>query len=1025
MKKHISIDIEYIKENRDIEFYVKQFDDVVLSMRIFDGLSPVLLGDSAISIGVDKPDGTKVLQKEGITANEGVITVDLSPYAVMADGECKMEVLLEGDNGISTTSTFRFIVEKAINAEITDIIVKSDDIHHLKVIEAFIAEADIDIVEINDSLDLIKNRIIEIEAELELNYGTALENINNASVDAVNKVLNQESLSINVVKEAENSAVSGIQATKEEVLSVANEAVNKANEAIGKANEVIIEVGTAKGEVQELMATIEASKEEVNEMGQAQVANIMGAGTTAVLEVGTAKNSAISEINTAKDVAISGVNASKDGAILELGTVKEGAINEVKASATPIVEEAKVALHSEKELVVTGASGEMTTEKGKVVETAKTELEAIKGNIKTEAETELGTVKGNTVIEAQNAINTVKDSAIVAINDAKSGVDTKVSEANAKILEVQNEVNGMVSKLNELLQANTEAGVVATELNALIEEAKAIMVSLRSWIDSNGDNNIDLSELTSAVEKLKEDMLVIEANFDNYVPKKFVDKVGNGLYLPDLDPKYDSAPKPDFEPVHTYKYMYRTSNGYNMYNITYFKTSLVDNPNAYMYMKGDAKTGQLTFGCPSTEYVTFRAQSSNGEWLSSSASSIKMSDKTSRVYYHDFPIYDEARTKIIFDDATKSGVGDFNKATIEGDYSINLPEEDFNALYNGVKVSKMKPVLGYLNVKKIGDKILQTMYLDSHGCVYLRVLGEQWQDITSGAISKSPLNNIKVSAEGLPECLQNIPPLPMYGQETTDIVIYKVNANNYNVVRLINGATGRVFYTGSTSFYINVPQYRTYTMTYNIPTDTWETVDLSSSTVNLGSTTVVKSEFKVLYNTMPIYKESSSTSTELYQDITTPDSNELTIMDFDNAVSTGIYGIDIKTGDNILNSPLSFTTVIEEQPIEEEMDNALRQVVYRIRKEVLNESLSGMLQVFELGTDIYQKITSSDNTREWNRVRANGIWSEWQEAGGGKIDLSNYYTIEQIDEKLLEITNAIGTVKGELIENINGIIGGI
>ena len=71
--------------------------------------------------------------------------------------------------------------------------------------------------------------------------------------------------------------------------------------------------------------------------------------------------------------------------------------------------------------------------------------------------------------------------------------------------------------------------------------------------------------------------------------------------------------------------------------------------------------------------------------------------------------------------------------------------------------------------------------------------------------------------------------------------------------------------------------------------------------------------------------------------------------------------------------------------------------------------------------NIYQELISSNGSVRVYRLKTGGEWTEWKEIGG-KVDLSNYYTKEDIDEKLGsgKISGIIAPVFDELPDTFTG-----
>lgn len=429
MRKITNVDVELRKNEEDrISFYLKQYDDVVMNIAVYDGLAPVNMEGQTIYVAIDKADGTKVLQKEDITIKSNIINVDLSTQAVTAEGVCKLEILIEDEYGISTTATTNFLVSKTIGASITEIITSSDDIHHLKLIEDFILNSNLSIEDINTNLDAIRDRIKEIEVDIEKGYKEVLDNISIAEEEAIEGVTICKETALDEIDMKTKESIGEIDTVKKEVIDIADDAVEK-------ANEVIREAGIAKGEVQELMATIEASKEEVDTMGQVQVANINAAGTTAINNIEEAKEDALEAIKDRASLVV-------EDATVEITRVKDTAI-----------EDAKVQVVKEKDKAIVEATEAINSEKDKAVEDATTAIEGVKA----ETEEEMATAKDKIVKEAYTAVEAIENTRNEAIGAVELVKDNAIAEMNTTKDEAVGIVNATKDSTIEEITAKKDA----------------------------------------------------------------------------------------------------------------------------------------------------------------------------------------------------------------------------------------------------------------------------------------------------------------------------------------------------------------------------------------------------------------------------------------------------------------------------------------------------------------------------------------------------------------------------------------
>lgn len=530
MRKNAVINLELAKdESLGVKFYAKQYDDVKIKARVFDGLDAIKLEGQEVIVFVQKPDDTIVEQMDGVEIVDDEIVINLSKQATTALGECDIEVILRDEEGETATSTVSYVVIEKLSTAIIEAIQSSDDIHHLKLIEEFIERADLDIKSIVDDINELKEFVGNIQGNIDAEYEgimTALKALEEEIIDNVDFVAEEaKSEAIDVITASKGEAVRAVEAIKEDAISsvnnavgIANEAVDNANNAVNKANEALETINEIKGEVDK----------------------ITGIVTTALSDINTAKDEALDDMATAhmalEDTAtnaVNTVNTAKVGAV--------GAVNDTKTSALSEIEDAKTSTLSDIEGAGTGAVGVIDTAKSEAIEEisgAKTgiidDIDAEAVVIKTRTIEDISGGAGNVVIDVDAQIKAIKDGAISQVENVKteavssvdeaktsavSGVanagdeqvtrvtrqgETSISDVDAKIQEMYDELAQMVSEKEALLEQNTIAGTNKIELIALIEEAKNIMVKLRMWIDSNQDDNVDLTEVIEAIDGLNE-----------------------------------------------------------------------------------------------------------------------------------------------------------------------------------------------------------------------------------------------------------------------------------------------------------------------------------------------------------------------------------------------------------------------------------------------------------------------------------------------------------------------------------------
>lgn len=702
--------------------------------------------------------------------------------------------------------------------------------------------------------------------------------------------------------------------------------------------------------------------------------NIETKRVESISSIDTKTQTSITEIDTSKTLAIQGVNEAKTTSLDEMNTAKTQHIAELDEKTLKSMQELQIVGNTKiNEMDAEHTAFKQTVSNAEVIKTALTELNAL-------AELTKNDLNGvnNTGQDIITELNKVIESA----NSVKTLIEAENVEANSNIL--------------ELKTLNPEADLNIDELKALIQEAKEIAIpALKEYIAQHTPAG-DLTEVNRQLEELYGLVNTLDAKFSNYYTKEeidkkigFVDRLGAGLYRPDETAEYLTLPTLDFDPVHTFKLKS------NKIYVLFFKVPLTEDK--YISLSTGDANGNFVFNNLTyyTDYECYYYY--NSEWVkTASINTTSPATKTTRIYYHDFPIYGSTKDTIVFEDTSKTGISNLDKATIEGKYSIDLTVEDFNNLYNGVKIKGNGKVAGVLDVRKSGGNIVQRLDLASHGLTYMRTVGNSWIDTSSGAISKNVIGKIKIGGEGLPEEIANIPPLPLYGQAEEDLLIYKETVYKYKVIRFLKGWTGRVYYDGS---YIGITAKKvdTYTMYYESNLGKWTVNDDSLLTSTVG-TTLVNSAFKVYHNTMPIYKSSSTTNTDLYRDITLLEDGDVLISDLNNAVDTGLYEIDVKAGDNIANLPVGTLQTLDED--------------FGATYSVITDNMKGMLKVYSIGNTIYQEITTSDK-KEYIRTYSDSVWSEWESPSSviddkieiAKIEINK--NIENVNKNIYKTGNSV------------------
>lgn len=573
MRKNTAIELDITKNiENGVKFYAKQFDDIKLKVKVFDGVREVDVEGQDVIVCIVKEDKTVIEQRKDITVEDNTLIIDLTKQATTALGKCQMEILLRDEEGTTSTSTVSYVVGEKLSATIVEIIQSEDDIEALNMIEEFIQNSNIDIMEIKEAVKELKEAVEEaqgtIDADLEAIISkikeletTTLENIETAA-----GTIKEETI-LTITNKADE-VLNEMEGVKEEVIGNVNEAIEKADEAVLKATETLETVNTVKEEVEKINDVIAEAMENIETTKDEAMDEIAGA----VVVIEESKEDAVNVVSNAKNMAVSSIVDEKDKSITEIGTVKTGAVNTVneagvngvnavdttraravgeiedlKDNSTNTIEELKTGAISEIEEVKTdalkqlqnngnGIADALTTLKGELVSNIGLEAEVVKGNVveeittgaatvkeeaisnintaKREAVEEVEAVKGNVLDE----INTTKEEAVSVITDTKTDAIEKVNdacnEADVKIAEILRELEAMVSEKEDLLNTNALACETKEELQALIEEAKRYEVVVRAWIDAQA--NTDLTEIENAIEELRVKIDEIEVKVESY-----------------------------------------------------------------------------------------------------------------------------------------------------------------------------------------------------------------------------------------------------------------------------------------------------------------------------------------------------------------------------------------------------------------------------------------------------------------------------------------------------------------------------
>lgn len=568
MRKNAVINLELAKdESLGVKFYAKQYDDIKIKARVFDGLDAIELDGQEVIVFIQKPDDAIVEQMDGVEIVDDEIVINLSKQATTALGECDVEVILRDEEGETATSTVSYVVIEKLSTAIIEAIQSSNDIHHLKLIEEFIERADLDIKSIVDDINELKEFVGNIQGNIDAEYEgimTALKALEEEIIDNVDFVAEEaKAEALDVIGASKEEAVRAVEAIKEEVISsandavgVANEAVNNATNAVNKANEALETINEVKGEVDKIpgvvataLSDIDTAKDDaLDDIAMAHM-NLDSAKDEAISAIGSAKVGAVNAINESKASGVSALDTARASAIGEIGVIKEDAVVGIESTR----DEAISGVETVKEEAIRETNDEAIGIKTRTIE----ELETGATDIKTDVETQIGLIKEN----ATNDINAVKASAVSEVQEEKSSSISSIqssrdeavsqvtrqketsiseintnkelglSEINTKLNEVKSELEGLVLVKDDILSANETGEITLANLLDAIRRAEEITMEVEAYIESKSGNH---DEIIADIEALRVDVEGLRATIESidlsiFYTKEEVDKAIDGL----------------------------------------------------------------------------------------------------------------------------------------------------------------------------------------------------------------------------------------------------------------------------------------------------------------------------------------------------------------------------------------------------------------------------------------------------------------------------------------------------------------
>lgn len=583
MRKNAVINLELAKdESLGVKFYAKQYDDVKIKARVFDGLDAIKLDGQEVIVFIQKPDDTIVEQMDGVEIVNDEIVINLSKQATTALGECDVEVILRDEEGETATSTVSYVVIEKLSTAIIDVIQSSSDIHHLQLIEELIERADASLLSIETDIREIQEHLSDVEDNINAEYEgimTALKALEEEIIDNVNFVAEEaKTEALDVIGTSKEEAVRAVEAIKEDAISsandavgVANEAVNNATNAVNKANEALETINEVKGEVDKIpgivataLSDIDIAKDDaLDDIAMAHV-NLDNAKDEAISAVGSAKAGAVNAINESKASGVSALDTARASAIGEIGVIKEDAVVGIESTR----DEAISGVEAVKEEAIRETNDEVIGIKTRTIEELETGATGIKtrtiedisggaDNIVLDVDAQIKAIKDGAISQVEN----IKAEAVSSINEAKvsavSGVENTgdeqvarvtrqgetsiseintnkelgLSEINTKLNEVKAELEGLVLVKDDILSANETGEITLANLLDAIRRAEEITQEVEAYIESKSGNH---DEIIADIEALRIDVEELRATIESidlsiFYTKEEVDKAIDNL----------------------------------------------------------------------------------------------------------------------------------------------------------------------------------------------------------------------------------------------------------------------------------------------------------------------------------------------------------------------------------------------------------------------------------------------------------------------------------------------------------------
>ena len=991
MRKSTSINLELIKgEDGGVKFYAKQFDDLKLKIKVYDGLEEVNVDGQDIIVCIIKEDKTVIEQTKDITVEDNTIVARLSKQATTALGKCSMEVLLRDEEGTASTTTISYLVSEKLSASIVEMIKSEDDINALNLIEEFIETSNVDMLDIKEAIKDLNDSIDRVQGNIDAEYETIIE----------------------ALRTLEGTIIENIEGKTTEAITKADEAVEKATGAVTKADEVLIKVEEAKGVVGEITTLKNEAVGAIGSIKTEAIDEINNIKTRAIGDIDEAKGDALEAIRNNGNGVVQGLNtymdtlkqdlannglletnkviSAREESITKINELKENVLGslgeealeveeELNNTVTEIKEQAKTDLSNSSRVIVEGANREIEGIKTEVVsnlnslksgiiegfeeELNEKKVQALNGfdttlsSKKDEIISELENNKNSLVSGASESITEIKTNTISSLqeelNECKSNLDTYIEEVKGQCRTDLNEIkNEVVSKVNSLKETvdNTLASITEKinesdsnieELTELIKEAREVAGLVRAFIDSK---TVDLSNYYTK-EETDEKLKKIN---------EFRGMIGES----DLPSVFETCPEPETKydayicsyDVYYHRYVkiyFHDLEGANELNVLRLSSNLYTiNTNSYN----------------TTVYV----KTATEDWAVSAKNGINYKTKDIKIVrnlvYKNTLRIAGVQDNILEAKAEEGSIlGSYNSTVIEGVYKVSHSSK--------IEGSPKNAVEGVLKVNK-ADNVISQVLIDEKGVSYTRYCKDNnWTKWNGGDEIGEISYVVKTEFDKINEYhsywkLRPAQPadypyrLMVLGGTKYGIIIYSKT-----------DLTGRIVY--NQKGYLEMPAgyedlellaYRVLDITGNSSSEMfWMKNTNPIAYVNSSSNVVgawYSHNFDILDTEGNIYRKSEEFDTSKV------------ITDFNNAIENTIYKVNIKAGDVIASSPFS-VNADEGIALIPELDTYFEGAI------LSTQDIKGILEVVKAKEIVKQELTTTDNI-SYKRMFNGTSWSDWK-----------------------------------------------